>query len=202
MIRDWARNLKLKTWRLHPRGRTDFFFVHINKTGGSSIESALNLPFGHKTALQKIQQVGREKWDAGLSFTVVRNPWDKVLSHYLYRVKTNQTGMGEKEIKFNDWVRLTYGEKNSDYYDKPKMFMPQMDWICDENGVVLVDEILRFENLAEDFDGLAVKIGQSVSLPHLKKTQHGNYYNYYDNESVEIIGNWFQRDIDEFGYRF
>ena len=65
-----------------------FVFIHINKTGGSSIAKALNIPSVHRTAQEKIEEIGQKNWDRKLTFTVVRNPWDKVVSLYHYRVKT------------------------------------------------------------------------------------------------------------------
>lgn len=179
-----------------------FVFIHINKTGGSSIEKALKLPFEHKTAIEKIQEIGRHEWDRRISFAVVRNPWDKVVSHYHYRVYTNQTGMGDGHISFNDWVRRSYGCKDPVYYDQPKMFQPQAEWLKDADLNMCVKEILRFENLAGDFNVLAEKIGKKVLLPHVKKTSHKCYKDYYDADARKIIERVFQEDIDVFKYVF
>jgi len=180
-----------------------FVFIHINKTGGSSIEKALNLPFEHKTALEKIEEIGLYRWGKKVSFTVVRNPWDKVVSHYHYRVQTNQTGMGDGHIEFNEWVKRAYGEKDRRYYDQPRMFMPQVDWICDHNGKVLVNRILRFEKLADDFNALANEMNVVSRLPHVKKSKRKkDMRQYYDEESVLIIGDIFSDDIKMFGYKF
>lgn len=179
-----------------------FIFIHINKTGGSSIEKALNLPFEHKTALEKIGEIGRQQWDSKFTFSVIRNPWDKVVSHYHYRVQTNQTGLGVNSIGFKEWVKLSYGNKDPLYYDKPKMFMPQFDWLTDDGGRVLVDFICRFENLADDFNVVCRKIGRNPSLPRLKASMRGNYSDYYDTESIEIVARWFSQDIENFGYTF
>jgi len=35
-----------------------FLFIHINKTGGSSIEQALKIPQEHATAAEKIAELG------------------------------------------------------------------------------------------------------------------------------------------------
>lgn len=180
----------------------NFVFIHINKTGGSSIEKALNLPFEHKTALEKIAEIGRQEWESRFIFSVIRNPWDKVVSHYHYRVQTNQTGLGVNTIGFKEWVRLAYGNKDPLYYDKPKMFMPQVDWLTDGNRRILVDFICRFENLDEDFRVVCSEIGRNASLPHLKASKRGNYRDYYDSKTVEIVARWFSKDIENFGYAF
>ncbi len=192
-------------WKLHTLRHhyiDKFVFIHINKTGGSSIEKALRIPFEHKTALEKIKEIGRRQWERRYTFTVVRNPWDKVVSHYHYRVQTNQTNLGVKNIEFRDWVRLTYGNKDPFYYDKPKMFMPQYNWITDHDGNILVDFICRFENLSYDFDYVCKKLGKAVSLPHTKASKHSHYSDYYDEETIGIVASWFKKDIQNFGYRF
>ena len=179
-----------------------FIFIHINKTAGSSVEKALRLPFEHKTALEKIDEIGRHNWDQKLTFTIVRNPWDKVVSHYHYRVKTNQTDLGVNTLEFNEWVKRAYGNKDSFYYDNPKMFMPQLDWISDENGVILVDEIIHFEKLDTEFTAVLEKIGKRKKLPHVKKSNRSNYRDYYNDETIEIVKVWFDPDIKEFNYTY
>lgn len=185
------------------RGNLDsFIFIHINKTGGSSVEKALEIPFDHRTALERMRKMGRKKWNKKFTFTVVRNPWDKVVSHYHYRVDTNQTNLGDNPIGFNEWVRLTYGKQDPQYYNNPQMFMPQIDWISDETGEVLVDEIIRFENLDEEFNVILKKLGRKALLPHVKKSKRGSYRDYYEPDTIEIVRNWFARDIEIFGYQF
>ncbi|MCW8107255.1 sulfotransferase family protein [Alteromonas ponticola] len=179
-----------------------FVFIHINKTGGSSVEKALGLPFEHKTALEKIEQMGRRNWNKKITFAVVRNPWDKVVSHYHYRVKTDQTNLGNKHLDFKQWVKRTYGENDPQYYDQPMMFMPQLDWIADRDGKLLVNEIIRFENLSEEFNRLAEKLGVTATLPHVKRSNRGNYRDYYDDETQQIVADWFAKDIKQFDYRF
>jgi hypothetical protein len=98
--------------RLRTKYLLDIVFVHINKTGGSSIETALGLPFQHRTALELRSYLGERRWRERFSFAFVRNPWDKVASHYAYRVTTNQTGLGDHHLPFNEWVRLAYGDRD------------------------------------------------------------------------------------------
>jgi hypothetical protein len=124
---------------------TNFIFIHINKTGGSSIEKALGLPQQkHLTAFELKKKYSVKNWNEKFKFAFVRNPWDKVVSHYHYRYRRNEQGIKEDNIDFIQWVKLTYRDKNPKYYNVPKMFAPQMDWITDENGEIIIDFIGRF----------------------------------------------------------
>lgn len=188
--------------RLRARYLQDFIFVHINKTGGSSIERALGLPFQHKTAAMLRAELGAERWEQRFSFAFVRNPWDKVVSHYHYRVKTNQTGLRDKHIEFSEWVRRAYGENDPRYYDKPLMFAPQTDWLVDEKGTIIVGFIGRFERLHDDFAKVCGIIGRRAELPHLKPSERGDYRKLYEPDTTDIVANWFAKDLLNFGYQF
>ena len=179
-----------------------FAFVHINKTGGSSIERALQLPIDHRTALEWRRDLGDREWNRRFTFSVVRNPWDRAVSHYHYRVQTNQTGLGDAPIGFDEWARRVFGERDSRYLDQPKMFMPQTDWLTDEDAEMLVDRVCRFENLADDVARVGDEIGRPLRLPHVKASDRGPYRTYYDDETRELVGAWFRDDIDRFGYAF
>lgn len=198
--RRWVKR-KLHTfplWYTEP----DYIFIHINKTGGSSIEQALKLPFEHLTAQEKKAEVGATKWTEKFTFTFVRNPFDKVCSHYRYRVKTNQTQLRSSPLSFNDWVRRSYGDQDPKYYDNPKMFMPQFDWLSDEQGQLMVDEIYRFEHLTDDFAAFARRFDLDVRLPHLKASKKVSYRDYYDASSQAIIEARFAQDLAAFDYHY
>ena len=49
---------------------------------------------------------------------------------------------------------------------------------------------------------LCNKLGKAASLPHLKASRRGEYRAYYDEATIEIIGDWFSKDIEAFGYEF
>ncbi len=180
-----------------------FIFIHINKTGGSSIALALGLPMQvHATALEIKNQITVGQWKTAFKFAYVRNPWDKVVSHYHYRVQTNQTGLSDGAIDFNEWVRLSYGERDPQFYDKPRFFMPQIDWVTDQSGKVIVDHVGRFENLAKDFNDVCRVIGNRSELPHARRSSHNHYREYYTDDTQGIIRKWFIKDIEMFGYQF
>lgn len=195
---------KGKTWvrRMQEKWFQEFIFIHINKTAGSSIEKALGMRFEHRTAREKRRELGERRWKERFSFTFVRNPWDKVVSHYHYRKRTKKAGLAENPPPFKEWVVRAYREQDPALCDNPTMFLPQWDWITDEEGQVLVDFIGRFEKLDEDFGKICQQIGREARLPHLKKSQRGDFREYYDDETADVVRQWFHEDIKQFGYEF
>ena len=197
---DWER----ERWRrLRSRYVDNFVFIHINKTGGSSVEHCLKLPLEHATVREKMQELGAETFRRRFSFAIVRNPWDKVVSHYHFRVKTNQTGLGDGSIGFAEWLVRCYEQRDPVLYDQPKMFMPQRAWLEDEQGQVAVDFVGRFERLAEDFAQICAWLGRSnLSLPKLKSSDRRDYAGYYTPELRDLVAKHFADDIEEFDYGF
>jgi len=182
------------------RGRV--VFIHINKTAGTSVERALHLRSERKTALQKRNEMGRERFERAFKFAFVRNPWDKVLSHYHYRLRTNRTGLADAGLDFRQWVLKAYGERDPRWHDDPRMFMAQRLWLDDEAGRCLVDFVGRFERLEQDFGEACRRMGVQASLPHVKVTQHTPYREAYDAETRGLVARVFAADLEAFDYEF
>ena len=184
--------------------KRDFVFIHIPKTGGTSIVSIFGEAFQkHNTSKEVIDQIGKERWNEAYKFSVVRNPWDRIHSWYKFRVKHDQQKMRSKPISFKDWVACTLGEpKDLYYYYRPKTFMQQMDWIENDEGRIDMDRIIRFENLQADFDLVANDVGIRSQLPHINKTTETNYRDFYDEKTKQLVADWHQKDIQYFGYEF
>lgn len=202
LLRRSAGVVKGQLWRLHERFLQDAVLIHINKTGGTSIAKALRLRDGHWTAREKQAELGERAWRQKFSFAFVRNPWDRLVSQYHWRTRNNRTGLGTNPLEFNDWVAAVFEEQDPRYHDETKMFIPQLDWITDDDGQVMVDFVGRFENLAPDFEFICRRLGVRATLPHLNRTEHAPYQSYYRPEIVDVVGNWFHKDIDFFGYTY
>jgi hypothetical protein len=184
--------------------KKDFVFIHIGKTGGTSITKIIGENFQkHSTAKDIIEIIGKDKWTNTFKFTVVRNPWDQVHSWYKYRVKLNQSKMATNKISFKDWVACTYGEnKDPYYYYRPKSFVPQVERLKNDEGIIDMDKIIRFENLREEYKIIADELGINSELPHINKTKKTNYRDFYDETTQKIIEDWFHEDIEYFGYTY
>ncbi|MEM8721077.1 MAG: hypothetical protein AAGE84_17555 [Cyanobacteria bacterium P01_G01_bin.39] len=82
------------------------------------------------------------------------------------------------------------------------MFLPHYDWISDQEDKILVNFICHFENLSQDFDCVCNQINKNTKLPHFKATKRGNYRDYYEADTREIVASWFAKDIQNFDYHF
>jgi hypothetical protein len=195
---------KARRWgrRFYDRHFRNFTFIHINKNGGSSIEKALGLRPEHKTALEKREELGAAAWERRFTFTIVRNPWDRVVSQYHYRMRVGKNDLASRKVAFGDWVRLVFRELDPRYRNEPLMFVPQWDWTVDGGGKPLLDFVGRFENLEGDFAHICSRIGRNVELPHVNPTRRGPYREYYDPETEELVRNAFAVDLERFDYSF
>lgn len=188
-------------------------FIHINKTGGSSIEKAMGWPMNnpsHSTLnhLQKIPNI-----DQYYKFSFVRNPYDKMVSQYHHRVQ-NMRDERILNISFKDWV------KNLDELGFPILGTgTQLTWLSTQEWVWNVDKQLYtkrpeeikigvdfigfFENLHEDWDIFQKEVGINFGcLPHYRKSNHKSYQEYYDDETREIVYTRFEDDFKYFKYKF
>lgn len=183
----------------------DFIFIHINKTAGSSIVDTLGVPLEHRTAQEKIDQLGRDVWDSRLTFTVVRNPWDRAVSQYLHRRRTTRGGLSpNSEMSFNEWLKKAFVEKDVQFRNHERMFIQQYEWTHDQStGEQLVDVVVHFEDLASGFADVCRQLGRpGAELPHHKKSNRSSYHDYYDNEARELVADAFGRDVSAFDYRY
>lgn len=202
-----------------------FWFVDIPRTSSSSIKVELGNrfgpPFGKSNLLdrrfatpQSVQDhvpatrmrdfLGRETWNQLFTFSFVRNPWDRMVSMYFYRLKK---GHYSEALTFRDYVlqlsRLGEGSK-PDLFANQVFYLGCSDYLYD-GSCRLVDCIGRFENRQADIGKIAArigfhKLGELWIQDNSGKQEH--YSKYYDEETRNIIEHMYSRDIGLFGYRF
>jgi hypothetical protein len=165
-------------------------FIHIPKTAGSSI-SRWCLKRTDGIILKDHIFLNEIENPAPITFTVVRNPWDRIVSMFVFIQKHMPQFLCEE---FNDFVLHKIKIWS---FGKHKLSTPQIRWI--EPGVMY---LFRFENLKEDF-----KIIQDIfqcyePLPLANKTEHDHYRTYYNEETRQAVAEMFKEDIEAFGYEF
>jgi hypothetical protein len=215
--------------------RHKIIFIHIQKAGGSSIQRlfealdpqlvthigidpAKNRP-KHCFATDIAEVTGHEMFTDYTTFSVVRNPFDRLVSWYwMLKLRSFEEAnpdiietegdkvnfalideLNKQAATFEEFVHLP--ENHSSGLFK-RFFFNQLDFISDSNGII-VDHVLRFENLQDDFAGFASAQGISGQLTHMNKTpREADYRRYYNDTTRQLISERFRRDLNYFDYRF
>ena len=184
-----------------------FIFVHLNKTGGTSIEKMFEPDADEKDVRYKHADVAyyRKKFPRQFreyfKFAFVRNPWDWLVSRYHWsrdRQKLFDYSFGEMLERLSRGVALA---PDAPWLEKEAL-RSQFDRLSVRRKVS-VDFVGRFEHLQRDFDVACTRIGIAPrELPHVFATQHTRYVDYYDDRTRALVEKHYQSDIAAFGYRF
>tara|TARA_Y100000034_G_scaffold122237_1_gene167438 strand:+ start:478 stop:1191 length:714 start_codon:yes stop_codon:yes gene_type:complete len=199
-------------------------FMKMARSAGTSIWRHSLKPYIKKIGGWSGGQGGSKDWLKSLSdeeilndyfiFIFVRNPFDRVVSwfnHTQWRILSKLTGEQLKNF-FDCYVKETFlDNKMSDIY-MGHLLPSSTHCEYDESGELFVDFIGRFENLDEDWSKFCkiVKIPQTsggigTMLPksNRNKTKEQKHYRYYyTDELVDIVANYYKRDLEMFNYEF
>jgi len=186
-------------------------FVHIPKTAGKSILTVLleQDSCGHIPVLD-YRIFDRYKFETYFKFAFVRNPWDRFLSAYTYLKKG---GISSYDKIWSKTYLSNYEDFESFVLDlqditiakkiiKGVHFRPQYDFVCDYKFNIKVNFIGKMENIDDDFEYVANKLGKIVKIPHLNKSVHKDYRDLYSHKMKQIVYNLYEKDIKIFGYYF
>ena len=181
-------------------------FVHIPKTGGTSIESLFcssNL-YGKEKHLMS-HEYDPKHLKSYFKFSFVRNPWDRSLSYYFFRLQKSYEMFGHGD-SFLNWMKFLHNcrdnEHKNNFFQFYLSIQNQYEFIF-RNDCLMIDYVGKFENLQQDFNTVCDKIEiPRQQLPHKNKTSHKHYTEYYDDETREIVAQKYAKDIEYFGYKF
>ena len=183
-----------------------FIFIHIPKCGGTSIGKMLlndNTMYDDKEHNNYQEELVTATYDEYFKFSVVRNPWSRLVSLYHEKHPFHTNNMSFKnyiyEVIVNDKnTFLLRKDINAAIHAAPYTSY----WF---NGTIdKIDYIGRFEDIQVSWSEIAKRLNyDSIMLP---KNRAGKYYKhyteYYDAETREIVARAFARDIELFGYEF
>ena len=175
-------------------------FIHIPKSGGTSIykqiggtPKTITVKVDNRYKTDKhadLYKMRKELGELGFTFTVVRNPWDRMVSAYHYYKRAGHRPPADFPKNFNQYILN---------YDWSTIAKPQSDYFD------VVDYILRFENLGEDFVRMCKVHGiktKGAGLPRVNRSFHKHYSEYYTDAAMMKVQKEFSKDIRRFGYQY
>lgn len=189
-------------------------FVHIPKTGGQTITKLLANPdmlfhsgiengieYAHMTASQLRSLI--PDYNTLFKFAFVRNPWDRLVSEYHYRIAGGSVFpyLSRPPRSFSDFVRMVAKvDVSSMQHVTVNHICPQCNFVYD-SGDLIVDCIERFEDYEAGVRRIMQRLGVTFeSLPHINSTKHSHYTQHYTKKLRDIVSWLYAEDIKTFGY--
>lgn len=130
------------------------------------------------------------------SFAIVRNPYDRFLS--MYKFLYHSLGLCPKDFVF--YVKNIFNNVDYRYH----FFQPQYKFICDNDDVnkILVDKIIRFENLDKEYLKIIEKYKLN-KLSHLNKSDNIiSFKDFYSDEFIKKnVYELYKNDFIIFNYK-
>lgn len=203
-------------------------FIHISKTGGTSIEHVANkkgIKWGkfacdiiwnkllshidwdieshssHHIPLSfcKNQILKKQIINKYIFFTVVRNPYERLLSEYFCpHNKLKETPTTKNLNNFiQTKIKLLDSKKNFQGH-----FIEQYHYIFDENKKY-THIILKYENLQNEFNSMVYNFGLNIKLEeHLNKSNKILSIQSFNKNTIDLIQKKYEKDFLLFNYKF
>lgn len=210
-----------------------YIFIHIPKNGGTSIENKLdkikliskkfydNVPIQHLTLPYIKHNLKLKNYDKLIKFTIVRNPYERLLSDYYWQIKLgcfffdgklDKNGIWKtKKLKdvvvpnFDEFLNLVEDVVLNDKYHENIFydhFRPQYQFIYD-NGNNLADNIFKFEQfdqIQKFIDNICLKNNINTKWKVMNKSDNKTKI-VLSLEQKEKIYRIYKLDFDLFNYQ-
>lgn len=184
----------------------DIIFVHIPKAAGTSITEVLyGKRNGHLTASVIKNELG-DDFDKKYSFSVTRNPYDRLKSsyHFARQGQTNDGAIANSKLyqqpvfeTFETFVRDWL--VHQDLLKLDHVFRPQHHYLY-EQEVCLVNEVYQLENLEELENKLSKILNKTVKINKKNATQKTKNREMISDEIKDLIYTLYQKDFELFKY--
>lgn len=164
-------------------GVKSFYFKRLSK----------NPP--HPTA-EQISSFFVDEWRDYFKFAFVRNPFDQVVSDYMWRRRA--TGVDIEFIHFLQELKSGSSKNRLAHLNA----VSNLEMISIKNEIV-VDMVGRYETLNEDFQKIVAKLGISgVSLgkPQKRTNNKPALTSFFGPREIDIVHELFHHEIEKFGY--
>lgn len=192
----------------------------IERYNGIYFSIPKNAQTSFSKLFNKISKVRKVKKDSvicknNFKFTIIRNPYDRLVSLYLNKIKNPNAKDFRKGIfcgflkynkfyenmPFNEFVRVIHSipDKISDPHLKSQYLH-----ISDNKGNILVDYIGYFESLEKNYLEICKRLNiiNPPKLPHEEKSKREDYKNYYNEKTKKLVEERYCKDFELFGYKF
>lgn len=172
--------------------------------------------YNHMPAVEVRDLIGQAVWDSYFKFTIIRNPFDKLISgFYMFdRAKQKPTNQGPRKRAVKRALnRVILSEKVEGESDIERF----RSWIHNGGSIIdrdkyiiegkeCVDYFIRFENLNDGIQHVCERVSISFDpsmVPTFKKGARPRDIktrDFYDQETRQIVEELYAWELQRFGY--
>ncbi|MFC1852293.1 sulfotransferase family 2 domain-containing protein [candidate division CSSED10-310 bacterium] len=205
--------------------------IHIPKTAGTAIETYFHdigdMKWGpiswvgeatmhgrwyelQHLSLTELRALSNAAFDDYISFAVVRNPYTRLISDYLWRRWFQYPDSATQFFdSFETFLKAIPKNINTNWLDHMRgadkkwanfliHIRPQYQYVSDSEGHCLVDEILKFERLHVDLARLLKRYGLSTNW--IKSPQIRDLKEYYNRAQLDLVNEIYAKDFTDYSY--
>ncbi len=207
----------------------NYIFVHIPKTGGTALTLALearakkddiligdtpkaarrrkrikNAPaagqlWKHSTLADIDGLVPLDQIRRAFTLTLVRNPWDRIVSYYSWLKDQGFDHPAVALAKANDFTSFL----NAPLTRNSLSNSPYTKYMRAADGQEYCSAYVRLEHLEADLAPFWRHLGFGLEIPVANRSDRTrDYRTYYSDADAELVSRICKDDIARFGYRF
>lgn len=181
-------------------------FIHIPKTGGSSIMTCLYENrkdnwirdktrinhdfFSYLKSKNNISNVDK-------LFTVVRNPYTRTISYYFHflRVHHRRKNFRYYRYTFTDFLNLI-NSKNYNLKNTPMIFYDQTEYLLDNKKKLFDGKIFNYEK----FEEIETYLNKKIPKINVGNYTKDDFLKIYNNKNIESVKKIYARDFEMLNY--
>lgn len=153
----------------------------------------------HSTLADAEGLITRDEMDALFTFTLVRNPWDRMVSYYHWLKTQNFSHPAVTLAKSKGFS----GFLNDQMTQATFRNNPYQSYMKDGEGCVHADLYIRLEHLDEDMAPLEAHLGFALNVPVANQSARPrDWRGFYTESDAELLGELCETDIISHGYSF
>ncbi len=189
----------------------NIIFIHINKCGGTSIKSVISkyphIIVPNNDSLIELRQYSI--WDESNKVTVVRNPYDRLLSLYfmLKRDKFNYSIEDILDIVFNENIKFKVKDGglnrgSVEYVKRHGLPITHNHYSIynPEKNKLRVNKVFKLENLNDEYEDFKKYFRIRDGMPRLNKSKNNSDYTMLNQSQIDKINKYYHLDFEKFSY--
>jgi hypothetical protein len=167
----------------------------------SSLGESRDYPSQGMLLDRDIRNEAEQHFHRFFKFSAVRNPWARAVSLYCRREGVQM----QEKVTFERFCEQHLYASDTCYH--PTLHKNQLDWLCDQDGQIMMDLVYKVEEFDDAIEAISERTDGRIQLINKIANKNPNskssdYREIYNDRTRKLIAKNFEKDIDYFKYAF